>query len=57
MRQHPPRCQARQGVARNRRPVRLAAQNDNEAHFGEPDEWRHLGDIAAQVARRWWLDE
>jgi hypothetical protein len=53
MRRHPPRCQARQGVARNRRPVRLAA-NQNEP---DEDRWLSVGEAARMASLRWWLDE
>lgn len=61
MSQHPPRCQARQGVARNRRPVRLAAQNDNwldaPSTDSSLDPFEALGEVASRLSRRWWADE
>ena len=61
MRQHPPRCQARQGVARNRRPVRLASDNDNSVEWSATattlDPWQELGEVASRLSRRWWADE
>lgn len=61
MHSHPPRRQTKLGAVRNRRPTRLAA-NDNQDWSQStgctgPDEWELLGDVLSRASKRWWLDE